>query len=144
MSRTSYVNVVTKFSSEGVASTPESAAAGAAATEVAQSIVQQVSQLSAGMILGTAYDAETAYRIAMQGYATGGYVSSTAPALVHAGEFVLSRDMLGGKQSIPREVQRAMITNQSTTNQPITVNAVTNADPFLISREIAWAIRTGV
>ena len=63
---------------------------------------------------------------------------------MHAGEFVLSRDMLAGRASIPREVQRSMITNQSTTNQPITVNAVTNADPFLISREIAWAIRTGV
>ena len=134
-----------KISVPNLAGSQSTSEVAAASTAVTSNVAQQISQITqgAGMMLG-AMDPAIAHRMGIPGYAKGGYVSSTSPALMHAGEFVLSRDMLAGRASIPREVQRSMITNQSTTNQPITVNAVTNADPFLISREIAWAIRTGV
>ena len=146
MSRTSYVNVVTRNVNEG-ANVPVFSGPSAEAVAAAQQATLAAGFLLGGMDMSQPPGPGYGWVDGLgwtTGYANGGYVSSTAPALVHAGEFVLSRDMLGGKQSIPREVQRAMTTNNMTTNQPITVNAVSNADPFLISREIAWAIRTGV
>lgn len=74
------------------------------------------------------------------GFAEGGWVPKTGPAIVHQKEFVLSRDMLEGKQAIPESVRSAV----GGRGASITVNANTNADPVAISREIAWNLRVGV
>ena len=81
---------------------------------------------------------------ALPAYADGGYVPSTSPAIIHAGEFVLSNAMLAGRQSVPREIQSAVSNVNNSRNANITVNAMTNADPHMIGKEIAWAIRTSV
>lgn len=72
---------------------------------------------------------------AVRGYADGGFVPSTGLAMVHAGEFVLSRDMLAGRQSVP--------SNVNTYNSPVTVNATISspADINVIANRIAWAVR---
>ena len=75
------------------------------------------------------------------GFADGGYVPRTGMAKVHAREFVLSTDMLAGRKSVPPEVAKAVGPQLMPT---ITVNAQTNADPYSISREIAFAMKVGV
>ena len=75
------------------------------------------------------------------GFADGGYVPRTGMAKVHAREFVLSNDMLAGRKSVPPEIARAVGPQLMPT---ITVNANTNADPYAISREIAWNLKVGV
>lgn len=69
-------------------------------------------------------------------FAIGGFVPSTGLAMVHAGEFVLSRDMLAGNQRIPQEISR-------TFNQPITINAQISSetDIDLIGYRLAWYMR---
>lgn len=74
-------------------------------------------------------------------FADGGWVPRTGMAKVHAREFVLSRDMISGRKPIPMEVKQAVASSGGTS---ITVNASTNADPFAISREIAWRMKVGV
>jgi len=75
-------------------------------------------------------------------YADGGWVPGMGPmpAVVHGGEYVLSKDMLSGRDDVPESVRRAI----SSGGTSITVNAQTNADPYEISREIAWALKVGV
>lgn len=66
----------------------------------------------------------------------GGYVPSTGLAMVHAGEFVLSRDMLMGRQSTP-----SYVTNNN--GSAVTVNATISSpmDMNLIANRIAWALK---
>jgi hypothetical protein len=75
-------------------------------------------------------------------YAAGGWVAGMGakPAVVHGGEYVLSGDMLAGRQPVDSEVMRALAKG----GQSIQVTAQTNADPYAISREIAWAMKVGV
>lgn len=75
----------------------------------------------------------------MIGFADGGWVNRTGLAKVHAREFVLSDDMLSGRAPVPSDVKQKVAGG----NQ-IIVNAQTNADPFAISREIAWGLKVGV
>ncbi len=66
----------------------------------------------------------------------GGWVHRTGTALVHQGEFVLSRDMLAGRTPVPNPVGE-------TFNQPINIQAVINSetDLNLIGYRLAWALR---
>jgi len=57
-------------------------------------------------------------------FSDGGFVPYTGMAKVHAGEFVLSREMLAGKQSVPSNVSSSVTNN----NQPINVTAVINTE----------------
>jgi hypothetical protein len=75
------------------------------------------------------------------GFADGGYVPKTGMAMVHAKEFVLSKDMLSGRTPVPPEVKQAV---NSAPGASIVVNAQTNADPYMIGREIAWNLKVGV
>ena len=72
----------------------------------------------------------------VKGFAHGGYVPQTGLAIVHAGEFVLSKGMLAGNQSIPSSVS-------SVFNQPITINAVIDneMDLNILGYKLAWAMR---
>jgi hypothetical protein len=65
-------------------------------------------------------------------FADGGYVGQTGPAIVHQGEFVLSKKMLASGQS--------PITNN---NQPVNVNVVaySEADWNVLGTRLAFAIR---
>lgn len=73
--------------------------------------------------------------IGIPGFASGGYVGSTGLALVHAGEYVLSRDMLAGRQAIEAPV--------NTYSSPITVNAVINNDVDIdrLGYTLSWYIQ---
>ncbi len=66
----------------------------------------------------------------------GGFVLSTGPATLHAGEFVLSKEMLQGEKPIPAEVQ-------NTFNQPISINAQLSSemDFDLLGYKLAWVLR---
>ena len=68
----------------------------------------------------------------------GGYVPSTGIAMLHAGEFVLSKDMLAGKQQIPSQVSQT--TNNNT---PVTIYATINQelDLALLGNKLAFAVR---
>lgn len=55
----------------------------------------------------------------MSGYATGGWVGNTGPAIVHEGEYVLSRDMLAGRAPVDSRVMNS-------NNRNIEINAVIN------------------
>ena len=75
--------------------------------------------------------------------ATGGYIAQNVVSSLHAGEFVLSRQMLSGQQPIPTDIVKS-VTNQTSNNNQVTVNAFTNADPYTIGKEVAWAIKVGM
>ncbi|MDO8656348.1 MAG: hypothetical protein Q7K45_03855, partial [Nanoarchaeota archaeon] len=66
----------------------------------------------------------------------GGFVLSTGPATLHAGEFVLSKDMLEGSRDVPAEVK-------NTFNQPINIQATlgTEMDFDLLGYRLAWVLR---
>lgn len=61
------------------------------------------------------------------GFAKGGPVGRTGPAILHAGEFVLSRDMLTGNQPVPSSV----------------ANAINNKSILLQAGAIAIAVNNG-
>ena len=84
----------------------------------------------------TALNAATSGFQAGQSFDDGGWVNHTGGALVHQGEFVLSRDMLAGRAAIPSAVA-------STFNQPINIQATINSetDINLIGYRLAWALR---
>lgn len=84
----------------------------------------------------TALNAASSGFQAGQSFDQGGWVGQTGAALVHQGEFVLSRDMLAGRTAVPSSVGQ-------TFNQPITVQAVINSDVDLnlIGYRLAWALR---
>ena len=67
----------------------------------------------------------------------GGFVPKTGLAIVHEGEFVLSKDMIAGKASTPSTV------NQHTYKQPINVYATVNQDIDLniLGQKLAFAMR---
>lgn len=67
----------------------------------------------------------------------GGYVPSTGIAMLHQGEFVLSKDMLSGRQPAP-----SYVTN-NTTSQPINIYATINTemDLALLGNKVAFAVR---
>lgn len=66
----------------------------------------------------------------------GGFVPTTGLALLHAGEFVVSKDILAGRSPIPAAVE-------STFNQPITINAnvQAEADWDALGYRLAWILR---
>lgn len=66
----------------------------------------------------------------------GGFVGSTGLAVVHAGEFVMSKDMLRGMSPVPAGVANNF-------NQPITINAIvsSNADMSSLGSTLAWYLR---
>ncbi|QQG43391.1 MAG: hypothetical protein HYW45_04345, partial [Candidatus Daviesbacteria bacterium] len=66
----------------------------------------------------------------------GGFVGSTGLAMLHAGEYVLSKDMLKGRQDIPSQVQ-------NTFNQPINIEATLTSemDFDLLGYKLAWELR---
>jgi tape measure domain-containing protein len=80
--------------------------------------------------------AKAGFTAGQDAYAEGGYVRRTGSALVHQGEFVLSRDMLTGQSAIPASVAE-------TFNQPINIQAVMNSemDLNLLGYRLAWALR---
>jgi Prophage tail length tape measure protein len=70
----------------------------------------------------------------IRGYATGGYVPSTGLAYLHQGEFVLSKNMLEGRESSPAV---------SNFNQPITIGPVyvnDSSDIDLLSQQLAFRL----
>lgn len=70
----------------------------------------------------------------------GGYVSTTGLALVHAGEFVVSRDMQNGRAPIPRGVG-----SDGRSGGGITVNATLNKEPDwnALGYRLDWIMRNG-
>ena len=68
----------------------------------------------------------------------GGYVPKTGIALLHEGEFVLSKAMLAGQSSMPKTIQQT--TNNNT---PITINAqiTQEMDLALLANRLAFAVR---
>ncbi len=69
----------------------------------------------------------------------GGFVPATGLAVLHAGEFVLSKAMLTGQQSIPTQVMNSKTTN----NTPINIYATVDntIDMNLLGNKIAFALR---
>jgi phage-related protein len=69
----------------------------------------------------------------------------------HGGEYMLSRDMLAGRASVPRAVREAVassgangsqLTAQSrTVNNNVTVHAQTNASPNHIATSVGWELK---
>ncbi len=85
----------------------------------------------------TALDAASSgFQAGQDSYDEGGWVKRTGSALVHQGEFVLSKDMLAGRTALPSSVG-------DTFNQPINIQAVINSetDLNLIGYRLAWALR---
>jgi len=80
-------------------------------------------------------------KIDVDWYKKGGWVADTGLAMVHKGEFVLSKDMLNGNKQVPANV---VTTNN---NNPIQVNAVINTpiDALelgnILGRQLAFAGR---
>jgi len=74
-------------------------------------------------------------KIPLVSFDTGGWVGQSGLAILHAGEFVLSKDMLSGREPVPS------IT--TTTNQPININAFINSDVdlALLGQRLAWELR---
>ncbi len=72
-------------------------------------------------------------------YQDGGFVPSTGLAVLHAGEFVLSKAMLTGQQGIPTQVMN----NRTTNNTPINIYATVDntIDMNLLGNKIAFALR---
>jgi len=70
-------------------------------------------------------------------FANGGFVPQTGLAMLHAGEFVLSNNMLAGNQSIPSSV----INN--TSNSPIQISANINNDTDVnaLGAKLQWYLR---
>lgn len=75
-------------------------------------------------------------KINVDWYEQGGWVKNTGLAVVHQGEYVLSKDMLKGN----KPVSSAITTNKS---QPITINLVANTpvDLDMLSYKLAFALR---
>ncbi len=71
-------------------------------------------------------------------YEHGGFVPSTGLAMLHAGEFVLSRDMLSGRMGVPQQIQQT-----TKYNQPINIYANINSqmDLNLLGYKIGFAVR---
>jgi hypothetical protein len=71
-------------------------------------------------------------------FESGGYVPQTGLAIVHQGEFVLSKAMLAGKQSIPSQVS-----NTTNNNSPVNIYATISneMDLNLLGHKIAFAVR---
>ena len=69
-------------------------------------------------------------------YEQGGWVKNTGLAVVHQGEYVLSKDMLAGRQSPDNR-----IFNQNK-SQNITINAVINnpLDWDLLINKLGWKL----
>lgn len=72
-------------------------------------------------------------------YEQGGWVRNTGLAMLHAGEYVLSRDMLAGRQPIG-----APVYNYSNSYAPV-VNAVINTpiDLDYLAYKLSWQLRNG-
>jgi tape measure domain-containing protein len=80
--------------------------------------------------------AKSGFQAGQDSYDDGGWVKRTGNALVHQGEFVLSKDMLAGRAAVPSSIG-------DTFNQPINIQAVINSetDLNLIGYRLAWALR---
>lgn len=67
----------------------------------------------------------------------GGFVQNTGLAMVHQGEFVMSRDMLSGRTGVP--------SNVTTNNTPISIEAIINTplDLDALGYQLAWQYRNG-
>lgn len=78
---------------------------------------------------------EAGKSVGMQGYANGGWVDRTGPAVVHQGEYVLSKDMLAGRQSVDSRVMNS-------NNQTVQISAVIN-NPMDIDKmldDLSWRL----
>jgi len=66
----------------------------------------------------------------------GGYVPTTGLAMLHEGEFVVSKDMQAGRSAISSSVSH-------TYNQPITINPTLSGEPDfdLLGYKLAWVLR---
>lgn len=73
-------------------------------------------------------------------YKNGGWVDNTGLAVVHQGEFVLSRNMLEGKQPIPGN----LTTNNTTYQTPVNVTAVINneMDAWTLGNILGYELAT--
>lgn len=75
-------------------------------------------------------------KLSVSWYEKGGYVPNTGLAMLHAGEFVMSKDMLSGKKNMPDYVTENF-------NQPISITNIVNgqADLDSLGYQLAWAMR---
>ncbi len=80
---------------------------------------------------------EAGKQAGIRAYQHGGFVPVTGPALLHAGEFVLSKDMLSGRQPIP-----APVTNYSAPVSigPVYVNDMADVDT--LAHRLAFLLKT--
>jgi hypothetical protein len=72
----------------------------------------------------------------MKWYENGGWVPSTGPAVLHAGEFVMSKDMMAGRQSVPSNVYNNSA-GPTINLGGVTVNSETDIN--LLSQRLAYA-----
>lgn len=68
-------------------------------------------------------------------YQFGGLVGNNGMAYLHKGEFVMSRGMLEGRRLTPPQM------NNTTNNQPITINVNGNANAGVLGNTLAWQLR---
>jgi hypothetical protein len=73
------------------------------------------------------------------GFANGGWVDQTGLALVHQGEFVMSRDMLAGRQPVPSSVT----TNNSSAVNIGAVYVQNQGDIDGLTQQLAFMLKTG-
>lgn len=68
-------------------------------------------------------------KVGVRAYETGGWVPNTGPAILHAGEYVLSRDMLAGRQPIAAPIPSG---NQKSVNiEAVYVNNTSDIDTLM-------------
>lgn len=109
--------------------------------DMAEGIKNALSQikfphLSIGSGTTTVAGHEISYpKLNVDWYEQGGWVRNTGLAVVHQGEFVMSKDMLAGRKSMPN-----IVTNR---NNPITINLVANTpvDLDMLNYQLAFALR---
>lgn len=73
-------------------------------------------------------------KLDVEWFQQGGFVSRTGLAMVHAGEFVLSRDMLAGRQPAP-------VNNQNSQTVNVFAEVNTPVDLNVLGYQLAYALR---
>ncbi len=110
---------------------------GAILSAIGRGIANAVIGLIEGAINGALAGVAGMKKFNLPRFEQGGWVPQTGLAVVHAGEYVLSRDMLAGKQPI-----QAPITN--TSNKNITIGPVyvsNQMDAESMIRQISFALK---
>lgn len=80
-------------------------------------------------------------KVGVRAYAEGGWVDKTGPAIVHQGEYVLSRDMLAGRKSIEAPIGGGGTT---VTLGPVYVQDMNDVDSMLRRVSLAYKFDSSI